>query len=255
MSKRKRGKSSQAPRTGGGARTKRQAKNFNRGVFPAQNMRTGGFIGKELKFKDYGGNQLSLLASVTDSTGSEMDPNVGGTPLCLNGIGQGNGQSDRDGKNIILKAVYLNGNITMGAFSDRSGATASALVFLALVLDKQTNGAQLNSEDVFTNPTATNHGQANPIRNLEYSDRFDVLWSKSYVLAAGTSFYTGTTDQSEINETRVKFKKYKRLHIPVTYTGTGSTVSTVMNNSLHVVAFCTGQNCVLNYNSRVRFIG
>ena len=218
-------------------------------------MRTGGFIGKELKFIDYGGNQLSLLATVTDSTGGEMDPNVGGTPLCLNGIGQGNGQSDRDGKNIIMKSFYINGNITMGAFSDRNGATAAALVFIAVVLDKQTNGAQLNSEDVFKNPCATNHAQANPIRNLEYSDRFDVLWSKSYAIQAGTSFYTGTLDQSEINETRIKFKKFKRINIPVTYTGTGSTVATVMNNSLHVIAYTTGQNCTLNYNSRVRFIG
>ena len=132
---------------------------------PWLNIRTGGYRGLELKFadKEYDANIAVAVA------GSEADP----TQNCLNGVAQGTTESQRIGRVQFVKSVYIKGHLF---FRDATGTgiTADDYVRLFLVLDKQTNGAQMNAEDFLDDPTNAAL-DVDAMQNLQYSDRFQLL--------------------------------------------------------------------------------
>jgi len=217
------------------------------------NRSTRGFLGMELKFIDLAISATNLGTTIA---GSEIDPPS--TFTCLNGIGQGDGQSERDGRKYVMKSVMVKGTVDLpGADNVNNGDTN---VFVALVLDKQTNGAQLSAEDVFVIPTTSNPGSVDgfvsqPFRNLENVQRFDVLASECIVVQNNGMAYNGTTLIPL--SARKTFEFYKKLEVPVMCTGTGSSVASISDNSLHMVAWCDNAGAVpqIVYNSRVRFVG
>lgn len=217
------------------------------------NPRIGGYLGIEKKFLD---SSASLtVASPTDCTGAEADPT---TLNCLNGISQGDGESNRDGKNYIIKGITFDGVVYRNQLAGQANinATVSTFTTVAIVLDTQTNGAQLNSEDVYTNPSAAANGNSDLLRNLQYSKRFKVLKKWVCVDPMGPMFtHNGAT--YDIGGTAHNISFYAdNLDIKVSCTGTGNTVSSIVDNSLHVVAFTSGVNLVtLRYNARIRFVG
>ncbi len=225
-------------------------RNFrNRALF-----RTGGFTGIERKFYD---QKLiaSALTAPTGATGGEHNPSA---TIALNTCTQGDGEQQRDGRKMTMKAIYVQGNVSIsnqGAFSSADVATS---VFIALVLDTQTNGALLNSEDVFVNPGANAATAALPMRNLQFTKRFKVLQMKKFVMAnPALANDTGATGGMVSNGLLRNFKFYKSMNIPVTFSGTTETIANITDNSLHIVAFCsnTALAPLLNYSSRMRFVG
>lgn len=214
-------------------------------------MRTGGYTGIERKFLD-SGLSFTLFTAPSDASGGEHDP---ATVNCLNAIAQGDGESNRDGRKCVMKNVYITGAIHWPVQSNSSAPLAAVELFIALVLDTQTNGAQLNSEDVYVNPMGTIFGAASPLRNLQFTSRFKVLDSfnthmdtPNFAFHATNDFDTGGRD--------ITFKLSKTLDIPVSFTGTTGNVSTIQDNSLHIVAFVTATTpgVGFSYNSRVRFV-
>lgn len=217
------------------------------------NPRIGGYLGIEKKFLDSSASYT--VASPTDCTGAEADPT---TLNCLNGIAQGDGESNRDGKNYIIKGITFDGVVYRNQLAGQANinATVSTFTTVAIVLDTQTNGAQLNSEDVYTNPSAAANGNSDLLRNLQYSKRFKVLKKWVCVDPMGPMFtHNGAT--YDIGGTAHNISFYAdNLDIKVSCTGTGNTVSSIVDNSLHVVAFTSGVNLVtLRYNARIRFVG
>jgi len=217
------------------------------------NPRIGGFLGIEKKFLDSSASHT--VASPVDCTGCEADP---AGLNCLNGIAQGDGESQRDGKNYIIKGITFDGIVYRSVVTGAATAAASQATWttVAIVLDTQTNGAQLNSEDVYTNPSASANGNADLLRNLQYSQRFKVL--KKWICNdhQGPNFvWNGAT--YDIGGTAHNLSFYAdNLDIKVSTNGTGNTVSSIVDNSLHVVAFTNGVNTVsLRYNCRIRFVG
>ena len=187
----------------------------------------------------------------------ECDPT---TANCLNGIDRGNGPTNRDGDKIVIDQIFINGTIKQQAQDGVSNAPPSpSTVFIALVLDKQTNGVQLDSEDVYTNPGNCTDLTASPVRNLQNTSRFKVLWKQRYVIQPGDWAWNGTN--MDFCGNLIKFQKFLKVNIPVQYTGSGATVSVISDNSLHVLA-CKSESTGelspvtnLNYNARVRFRG
>lgn len=218
------------------------------------NSRTAGFLGLEKKFYDTM-RTGAAIAAPTDATGGMVNPTA---PNLISTPAQGDGPSDRDGKRIVIKSVQIKGLVTVthveGAVDVLGAATH---VFVALVQDTQTNGAAMNSQDCFKNTTAAAAGAASPIRNLLYASRFRVLkeWSldvtpKTLAASAANAYYW--------NGTFAAFECYLPLDIPVNFTaGTGSDVTNVVDNSLHMVAYCTSTAAspLLHYNARIRFMG
>jgi len=217
--------------------------------FARGNLRTGGFLGIELKFAD---SALvgSALTAPTNAAGGEQDP---ATLLALNAIAQGDGESQRDGKQICVKSCYVVGNVLIPPLANQTAGSTVPTIFIALVLDKQSNGAQLNSEDVFVNPGANATVAASPLRNLEYTSRFQVLDSvliEPHMLAAS---YDGTN--IETFGLVCPFKLSHNGDIITNFSDTTAVIANIVDTSLHIVAFSTATGPSLSYNSRVRFVG
>lgn len=214
------------------------------------NYRTGGFLGIEYKFVDQTKGATLLVAT---NSGAEIDP---ATNNCLNAVPVGDTESARDGRKYTITGCHIRGVLYR---QNRNGQTEGGdanFVTLALVLDTQTNGAQAQSEEVFTIPSG---GVASlPFQNLQNSQRFKVLWKRTIVVPAGNIAYDGT--DMEAAGTAVPFSIDKPLKTIVNCTGTGATVADIADNSLHLIAFAdvsaaNANGIEIKYNSRVRFVG
>lgn len=214
------------------------------------NTRTGGFLGLESKFYDTW-RTTATIASANGMTGGEVDPTV---TLCLSAPSQGDGQNQREGRQMTLQSVYLTGNLIIPEVDAGTGPSTMPKVFVALVLDKQTNGTQLSSESVYINPSGDDQLIGNPLRNLEFSKRFQVLAVHKCVMNRQTLTWDGTNFASDAYITEFELSKsFKDL--VVSFNSASAGVSGVVDNSLHLVAFSTVTGVLLSYNSRIRFMG
>ncbi len=233
-------------RTWGG----RYADQSRAAVAQRRNMRQGGFMGIKLKFFDSSRVALALTAP-TDAAGGEADPT---TLNCLFAPVQGTGAQNRDGRRVTMKSVQIEGIVELSNVDGSATAVITPRVFIALVLDKQTNAAQLNSEDVYTNPAANADMATSPLRDLERSTRFTVL--KTWDLNMSTTGM-GTAAANDLMGKQLKFSCYKKLDHRVEFVLNGGTVADIQDNSLHLIAYASNGNGAPNigYNCRVRFQG
>jgi len=222
------------------------------------NARTGGFLGIESKFLDCAWNAVGISSSA-DGSGGEVQPSTGCTQ-CISCPAQGDGESQRDGRKFVLKSAFVSGIIQTAATGDLPDAFALDGYFIALVLDKQANGATITSEDVFINPsTQARAMMPQPLRNLQHSKRFRILDSM-YIRPGGAY---GVQDSllaatASINHQTVPtFKLSWRGNITVNTTGTTADVASVSDNALHVICYSGGATITptLVAKSRVRFMG
>ncbi len=218
----------------------------------SRNTRIGGFLGIELKFYDTSlvGNAIT---APTDASGGEQDPSA---TVLFNTVVQGDGESNRDGRQIIMKSLGIRGNISVASQINQTAIDAAPIVFMALVHDTQTNGATVNSEDVFKNGSGSAVCAANPFRNLQFVKRFRVLKSKTIKLHQMESTYDGTN--IEEGGYTIPFSMFVDLKsMTVNYSGTTETVANITDNSLHLIAYTTSvsQAPQMNYNARLRFVG
>ncbi len=215
----------------------------------ARNVRTGGFTGIEKKYLD---SFVSAGGVVGSAGGAEQDPAANAS--CLNAIAQGDGASDRDGRRVVLKSVVIRGSFYGALFQDEADVKTGVGCRLMVVLDTQTNGAQLNSEDVLLDGAGEDWLSH---RNLQYTGRFRTLVDKFYVLPmiVNNDNNAQPTTISEIAGRRY-FTIYKNLDIPVTFSGPNADIANITDNSLHVIAVASsGSSANLSYQARVRFVG
>jgi hypothetical protein len=216
------------------------------------NLRVGGFMGIELKYANYARSALALAAP-TNAVGGTVDP---ATILCLNGVAQGDGEQQRDGKQIHMKSLYVTGSIDIPALINQTTAKNIPTVYIALVVDKQTNGAQLTSELVFENPSGASTTAAGPLRNMQYTSRFEVLDSCIVELEQPQVSWDGTN--LECAGSRSPFKLSWSGDMLTQFTGTGNTIASIQDTSMHLIAFAGPDLTaapVISYNARLRFIG
>lgn len=216
------------------------------------NIRYGGFLGIEYKFYDQSLVGASLTAP-TDASGMEHNPSA---TICLNTVTQGTGEKQRDGKNICMKSLYIEGIIEVPQQANQTVTDTAGVVFIAIVLDKQTNGALLNSEDVYLNVAGSAKVAATPFRNLEYSKRFRILAKKRIKLPQPITSYDGTN--MEQHGYQIPFKFWIKLpNIISTYSDTTETIANITDNSISLLACSTslGLAPTITYQSRLRFVG
>lgn len=218
----------------------------------ARNPRIGGYLGIENKFIDY---EYPYTAIANKWAGGEADP---ATVNSISAIAAGDGESNRDGRKCTLTSVHIRGDIRFIPASSVSTAQRPSVACVVLVLDTQTNGSQLNAEDVMFEPN-DDALQAHAFTNLQYSKRFKILHrqvvkletiaaSSPALAPSGTGYPMGNITNFEIN---------KKLDIPVIFNGTTASVSSITDNSLHVIAVTSSEEAdtQLQYVSRVRFVG
>lgn len=217
------------------------------------NLRTGGYLGaKEVKFYDTA-LASSALGAPTGAAGGEHVPSA---TIMLNTVKQGTGESDRIGRQIRMNSIHITGVVTIAAQINQTAHDANQQVIIALVLDTQTNGVLLSSENVFLNPGASSLLACNLFRNLEFRQRFKVLAQKTITMPQQESTYDGTN--IELMGVTKGFDLKANLNgLPVNYCGTTSDIANIVDNNLVIVAFTNHVSNVplLSYNSRVLFTG
>lgn len=214
----------------------------------------------ELKFFD-SSKALTALVAPTDSAGAEVDP----TANALNCIPTGTTMSTRDGSKVVMKSLQITGMLRVASQTAQTAADNGLDFYVAVVLDKQTNGAQLNSEDVFTNPLANGALATHPLRNMSFSKRFQVLKSINVPLKNHPPMVrsnTLATDPIQHVQSGVviPFSMYIPLGDIITQwktTNTDGAITDIVDNSLHVIAYTSSTDLTPNiaYNARIRFLG
>lgn len=216
------------------------------------NVRTGGFLGIEVKFYDNDIAKTSVLA-VANMAGLELDPASDG----LNTVIQGDGEQNRDGRQMSMKSIFINGQIHTAAQTGVTPlAVASTVVVIYLILDTQTNGAALNSEDVLVNSGGQTWGGINAMRNLQFTKRFKVLAKKTIVLVEPQCW--GVTASGDCMATNTSFSMFAKLGGMITnFSGTTEAIANITDNSIHLIGMTDNVTLVpqLSYNSRLRFEG
>lgn len=235
--------------------------------FARRNIRTAGFLGIELKHVDYKVSYSDLkVLRYTDSASAECDPV---TANCLNALSEGSAVNQRIGRKVTNKSILIRGIINWsqwyGDMAVDSVHQTNAVIFL--VLDKQTNGAQLNSEDVFSCPNAggTDPTGMTAIRDLERSQRFTVL-AKVVITAPQRQPIGGDAlGNTYLPAMNIPFEIYKKLNFETQYnaTATPATCAQIVDNSLHIIGYtdypgpATAIDTVptIIYTSRLRYVG
>ena len=223
-----------------------------------QNVRTGGFMGRELKFYD----QVDTVQ--LDATSGNV---VSWSPTgdVLNAPVQGSGPSDRDGRQITMKSVHFRGRIRYGTEGGIGHNPPVAFVRIICVMDKQCNKTALaNLNDLL----ATNAGAVESflsMRELENSQRFRVLYDKTHRLAVSNAAAdTGIGPAHYDAKSLVKFDK--DLAVPVNYVANaGASAADISDNAIYIFAMQggetlastgnTGDFCHLEGHWRLRYTG
>lgn len=231
---------------------------FRPGPLPAKtframtNARIGGFLGIEKKFYDKGIVDLALTAPA-DASGGEHDIS---STICMNTVPIGDAESQRNGRRITMKSLQVNGHVRIANKINQSALDIAPQCYIACVLDSQTNGAQIVSENVFRNAGANAQLATAPYRNLQFVDRYRVLAVKKIAFMPQESSWDGTNVEHSGSSRPFKFH-INLKDLKVTFSGTTEDIANITDNSLHMIAWCDNAGAApkLNYNSRLRYVG
>jgi hypothetical protein len=205
---------------------------------PLRNVRTGGYLGKELKFVDQfhqGTVPKTIAASLYNPTANNN----------LAAIAVGSGQSARIGRHVHVKSIYIQGHINIPIATAHNAS--AYYVSMWLVEDKQTNGAAMTPGNFLISPDPK--CDADAMQNLEYSDRFSLLKKKTIRV---NKYQPGTCGLD------VPFRIYKKLDQKVQYTADTAAIDSIATSSFHLLVIAgeeTTSNMECQYNVRVRYIG
>lgn len=223
----------------------RRFKSVPRAVQRRNNVRTAGYLGIERKFFD---KEFSQVLGTTIATAS-VDP----ASDSLNGIVQGNGESERDGRKCVMKKIEIEGTLIPSTILTSAAPLRAAYIKLALVLDTQTNAAAMTPTDYWTGTYAYM-----PRRNMLNIQRFKTLWEKEIVLQPGGGGFNDAATTGALSHVGQRFKFSKNINIPVNYVGTTDAIASISDNSLHLMGVCssnTAPEVTCIYTSRVTFVG
>lgn len=233
------------------AHSKMQASQAQRRARTLSKLRQPVRLADELKFYDTG-LAATAISAATGLTGAEMDPSA--TSMISTPV-QGATASNRIGKQILIKSVQVKGGVTIPQLEDGVNPPPGNKVYVALVLDTQTNVAQLNSEDVFTNPSGDITCNNVPMRNLLFGERFRILKSQIF----DGDYHNVSVEADNLHSASGKvldFEWFVPVQLPVHFNaGTTASIANVIDNSLHVVAFSQQAGTFLAYSARIRFVG
>lgn len=208
----------------------------------------------ELKFIDKSLSATALTAP-TNAAGAEVNPTGAGE--CMNGVAQGNGDTQRVGMSIMPHSIHLKGKITVGPRSAQAALDIVPEILVALVLDKNCNGLEAKSEDVYTNVTATGSSATDVFPNLRFRQKFRILKVLKFKLPAPQVTADGATASLATAGVHTPFEMYVSLRSlgKLVYNGNGGTFSSMQSNALNLVAYTsnTGLGASIHYAARFRY--
>jgi len=237
-----------------GGKNNRYRKRARR-AFRSSNWQWGGFLGVEKKFYDCALANAAIAQNANFQT-CWLDPTaIPAATQCLNAPVQGTGANQRVGIKYNILSIWIGGQVYVQPVANLATAPPATTVFWALVMDKQTNGAQMATELIYQNPSATLFGASlNPVRNIQYSKRFKVLKTWNCVLTPNFSG-DGVANQEDVAAASMPFEFFKKFNKPIRVecAANGGTVADIMNYSFHLIGCANGGAALMTYNCRVRF--
>ncbi len=202
-----------------------QRKRFGNNKKRRVQKRIGGLSNLEIKFVDNSASH-SLITRT-----AQID--------VLNIVDQGNGPSERNGREITMKTIQLS-----CAVSEKVGSVPTIYRF-KLVFDKSTNGAAAAGGDILSNggtalaPLGYN--------NLDNRNRFVTLWDSG-------PFEAEKVGNNNANKT---FQVFQKINYSTIYSGTGGGVGNIKSGGLLLMLVCnnsvTTQNHTIYYTARLRY--
>lgn len=197
----------------------------------------------------------AMVATAASWASTELDPATFNTLCCPV---QGSGISDRVGRKIHITKLKIRGTVGYSVQSAASTVPSMPEVRLLLVQDCQTNGVQLNGEDVMaSSTTAAVTSQIHTFQNLAFFGRFKVLKDKMFRIGGANSVNNTTagtvsTEADSINfKWTIKFRKPVVVHFNST---NGGSVGDIVDNSFHIIGLSTLTTATLAYEARVVFV-
>lgn len=218
---------------------------------PVTRQRSSLDLGETKYFDTF--KSAGTLAVGTDWTGSELDPATLNTLFCP---GVGAGVDQRIGRKVYVHKLSVNGCIIFGVQANLTALDDMPFVRLALVQDTQSNGVQMQGEQVFAPADPTNTLTPLAFQTVANFGKFKVLKDKFIQCPMVTTSYDGTNMES--NGYVVPFKWTIKFKNPVCVkfnsTG-GSTIADIVDNSWHIIGTAVngGINASLHYNARTYY--
>ncbi len=230
----------------GGKRRKYAYKASPRARFSRANLG----LAIEKKFLDL---SVASDAIVNSMDSAEVDP-AGGV-LCLNAVAIGDTESSRDGRQVKSLNLSVRGFVIRTTMIAQTTAPAGRTCTIYLVRDKQTNGAQFNSEDVMINTGTNAATMSKGFRNLQFQKRFDILGTVTCDFTRTNFTNADTGANYDSGGDICSFELYATLSDVVNYTLTTGVIGAISDVSYHLIAIASGSGLTIHYNSRYRFAG
>lgn len=214
---------------------------------PAQRYamaRTGGYSRftrpGELKFfdTDHTVSTVSETGTITDNT--------------LNAMNAGTGESQRVGRVIFVKGIYVKGSIRLG--SNSVLADSSNRCRIIMYIDKQANGAAATVGNILDATGAA--VSIDSFRNLENSSRFTILSDKIVHIAASIGSTGAAVSVGEVLKTFRINKTFKNpMKIEFNAVGGGTVADVTSNNigMLMITAEASATAIQTLYRARLRY--
>jgi len=178
--------------------------------------------------------RTELNAKDTDI--DNIQANQTGSVTMLNGIAPGTGISQRIGRKIVIRSVYIRGHSRTGV-----AQTVPQLARMILVWDKQPNSVLATTDQILTTINARSQ------LNLDNRDRFSILadWQRTIAdTDGGTQGYP--------------IKLYKKCNLVTVYDGDDALIDSISSGALLLVLVGdqptgTNTNPVFYLTVRVRY--
>ncbi len=210
------------------------------------NRRTGGYQNMELKFVDY---EITATA-----IGTSWATREDATAKCITATAEGVGESNRDGRKYSIHSIHARFELAFPALESQAAPQHDSIVRVVIVLDKQTNAADVTATDVM-NGGGTNDYLA--YRNLQNSGRFIILMDKKITMKMTNQYNEGAINlfANGIIKRFFEFNKKFATPIKVVCPGTSAVVGSISDNSIHIIAVASDTLTTIAHQTRCRFTG
>lgn len=208
--------------------------------------RTAGFLGIERKFADF--EESNQVFSITWVTMQD------GTIKCISGVVQGDGESNRDGRVYNITSLHIKGFIELLGSEGQTAPLGDTLARVCVVLDTQTNGAELTATDVMDGAQTDD---VNSFRNLQFTGRFRVLKDHLFRIPGQSGSMTSGANVFDQGPVKIPFNwnfVFKKP-IKVTCSATTGVIGAITDNSIQIIGVADTALTLLNYQARIRYVG
>lgn len=162
---------------------------------------------------------------------------------------------NREARKVVIKSIRIRGHISVSAQSAQTAADNATYIRLLLVLDKQTNGTQMDPGNLLSSGSAPN---IDSMTSTASFGRYQILRDKRMTIGQPNMVWNGATifQGGAVKTFKLKYNWPNGLTVHFNATNSGD-IPDIIDNSLHLVAGCTNLALApqLLYQSRVVFVG